>query len=93
MALLEGMASGLPLVATAVGAVPNVVHNGQTGVLLPAEDVNALTAAIVKLLSEPATRKTYGTAARDLIRNEYSAERMATEYLQLYQQAAQNTRG
>jgi glycosyltransferase involved in cell wall biosynthesis len=90
MALLEGMASGLPLVATAVGAVPNVVHNNRTGILLPAEDVKALTAAIVKLLSEPATRKTYGAAARDLIRNEYSAERMTAEYLQLYQQAAED---
>lgn len=93
MALLEGMASGLPLVATAVGAVPNVVRNNQTGILLPAEDVTALTAAIVKLLSEPANRKTYGTAARDLIRNEYSAERMMAEYLHLYHQAAQKTRG
>jgi glycosyltransferase involved in cell wall biosynthesis len=93
MALLEGMASGVPLVATAVGAVPNVVHNNQTGILLPAEDVKALTAAIVKLLSEPASRKTYGTAARDLIRSEYSAERMMAEYLHLYHQAAQKTRG
>jgi glycosyltransferase involved in cell wall biosynthesis len=93
MALLEGMASGLPLVATAVGEVPTIVHNNQTGILLPAEDVKALTAAIVKLLSEPATRKTYGAAARDLIKSEYSAERMTAEYLHLYQQAAQKTRG
>jgi glycosyltransferase involved in cell wall biosynthesis len=93
MALLEGMASGLPLVATAVGEVPTIVLNNQTGILLPPEDVTALTAAIVKLLSEPASRKTYGTAARDLIRNEYSAERMMAEYLHLYHQAAQKTRG
>jgi glycosyltransferase involved in cell wall biosynthesis len=92
MALLEGMASGLPLVATAVGAVPNVVHNNQTGILIPAEDPKALTAAIVKLLIEPATRKAYGAAARDLIKSEYSAERMTAEYLQLYQQAEQKTR-
>jgi glycosyltransferase involved in cell wall biosynthesis len=93
MALLEGMASGLPLVATAVGEVPTIVHNNQTGILLPAEDVKALTAAIGKLLTEPENRKTYGTAARDLIRNEYSAERMMAEYLHLYHQAAQKTRG
>ena len=38
MAILEGMASGLPLVATAVGEVPTVVVDGETGVLVPAED-------------------------------------------------------
>jgi glycosyltransferase involved in cell wall biosynthesis len=90
MALLEGMASGLPLVATAVGAVATVVQDHRTGILVPAADVSALTSAILKLLQEPATRMSYGAAARKLIAEEYSAERMTAEYLQLYEDAAQN---
>jgi glycosyltransferase involved in cell wall biosynthesis len=92
IALLEGMASGLPLIATAVGAVPTVVQDGRTGLLVPPENPQELTAAIIKLLREPATRSSYGAAARALIKQEYSAERMTAEYLQLYQQAMQQNR-
>jgi glycosyltransferase involved in cell wall biosynthesis len=85
MALLEGMASGLPLVATAVGAVPTVVQNGQTGLLVPPEDNKELAAAILKLLRDPQTRQAYGHAARELVADQYSAERMTADYLQLYE--------
>jgi glycosyltransferase involved in cell wall biosynthesis len=89
IALLEGMASGLPLIATAVGAVPTLVQDSRTGVLVPPENPQALTTAIVKLLRDPASRSSYGAAARNLIQQEYSAERMAADYLQLYEQAVQ----
>ena len=52
MAILEGMASSLPLVATAVGEVPTVVLDGHTGVLVPPEDASLLASAIVKLLRD-----------------------------------------
>jgi glycosyltransferase involved in cell wall biosynthesis len=91
MALLEGMASGLPLIATAVGAVPTVVQNGRTGLLVPPENLKELTAAILSLLQDPASRKAYGAAAREVIAEQYSAERMTDDYLQLYEQAAQTT--
>jgi glycosyltransferase involved in cell wall biosynthesis len=84
--LLEAMASRLPIVATAVGAVPNIVRNGLTGVLVPANDVGALTAAVVALLRSEPLRRQLGEAARNLIAQEYSAERMTAEYLHLYQQ-------
>ncbi len=84
IAILEGMASGLPLVATSVGAVPSVVQDRATGVLVPPEDVPALTAAIVSLLRDPAARSRLSAAARQRIETEFSAERMTSEYLQLY---------
>jgi glycosyltransferase involved in cell wall biosynthesis len=90
MALLEGMASGLPLIATGVGAVPTVVQDSRTGILIPAEDIERLSAAILTLLRDPALRSSYGAAARNLIEQEYSAERMTAEYLQLYYDAAQS---
>jgi len=87
MAILEGMASSLPLIATPVGEVPTVVIDGRTGVLTPSEDIESLTANIVKLLRNPAQRERLGAAARNLIEAEYSAERMTADYLRVYQAA------
>ncbi len=87
MALLEGMASGLPLIATNVGAVSSLVENGRTGILVPPNDVPTLSEAIAKLLREPATRNSYGAAARERIEKEFSAERMAQDYLHFYEEA------
>jgi glycosyltransferase involved in cell wall biosynthesis len=87
MAILEGMASKLPLVATAVGEVPTVVENGRTGLLVPPEDVAALAAGIAELLNRPAERARMGTEGRQRVRDDYSAERMAEDYLQVYNEA------
>ncbi|MBB5342498.1 glycosyltransferase family 4 protein [Tunturibacter empetritectus] len=87
IAILEGMASSLPIVATAVGAVPTIVLNGSTGVLVPAEDVEALASEIAKLLINPAQRQQLGAAAKKLIEEEFSAQRMTADYLHVYEQA------
>lgn len=87
MAILEGMASRRALVATAVGAVPTVVEDGLTGMLVPAEDAPALAKAIVGLLRDPERRQQLGAAARKLMEEEFSAERMAEDYLRVYAEA------
>jgi glycosyltransferase involved in cell wall biosynthesis len=87
MAILEGMASGLPLVATAVGEVPTVVKDDRTGVLVPPDDAEALAAAIAGLLRDPERRRRLGAAARQLMEDEYSAERMTADYLRVYDEA------
>ncbi|MDP9051295.1 MAG: glycosyltransferase family 4 protein [Acidobacteriota bacterium] len=87
MAILEGMASGLPLVASAVGEVPTVVRDGVTGLLVPADHVEQLAAGILELLRDEAKRKRFGAAARKLIEDEYSAERMTADYLRVYEEA------
>ncbi len=84
IALLEGMASGLPLVATNVGLVPDIVHNDRTGILVSTESVDALATAMLKLIQNPKLRRSYGAAAQTLIAEEYSAQRMTKEYLSLY---------
>src|ERR1700733_136988 len=84
MAILEGMASGLPLVATDVGEVPTLVLDGRTGVLVPAEDENLLAAGIVELLRDSVKRTRLGGAARQLIEDEFSAGRMTADYLRVY---------
>jgi glycosyltransferase involved in cell wall biosynthesis len=87
IAILEGMASRLPLVATAVGEVPTVIQDGRTGVLVRAEDPESLAAAIIELLQEPAKREQLGSAARQLVEDEFSAERMTADYLRVYDEA------
>jgi glycosyltransferase involved in cell wall biosynthesis len=87
MAILEGMASRRPLIATSVGAVPTVILDGHTGVLLPPENVALLASAITALLRNPAERERLGAAARKLIEDEYSAARMTADYLRVYENA------
>jgi glycosyltransferase involved in cell wall biosynthesis len=87
MALLEGMASRAPLIATSVGEIPTIVENGVSGVIVPAESVEDLAHAIVELLRDPAERRRLGNAARERIEQEFSAMRMTSDYLAIYEAA------
>jgi glycosyltransferase involved in cell wall biosynthesis len=93
MAILEGMASGRALVATAVGEMPTVVLDGKTGIVVPPENVDLLAVAIAKLLRDPAARAQLGAAAMQLIEDEYSAARMTEDYLRVYEEAIAASRG
>ena len=92
IALLEGMASGLPLLATAVGEVPQLASNGTTALLVPPNDVSALAAGLRQLIDDPALRERLGRAGQQLIAAEFSAEAMAAEYLDLYRAVEQAPR-
>ncbi len=87
VALLEGMASGLPLVATAVGEVPTLVLPGTTGLLVKAGDTAALAAAMLQLLESSDSRCAMGQNARMLIEEKFSVTRMAAEYSDVYRWA------
>jgi glycosyltransferase involved in cell wall biosynthesis len=91
MALLEGMGSGLAVVATLVGEVPAVVEPGRTGVLVPADEVEALAGAMVGLLRDPVLRARYGAAGRERIAREFSSRGMAGEYVRLYERVCAET--
>ena len=86
VALLEGMASGLPVIATTVGAVPEVVQHGRTGILVTPESPGELAEAIRTLLRDAALRRSLGEAGVQRVAEEFSAQRMMQEYLALYQQ-------
>ncbi len=87
IAILEGMASRLALVATPVGEIPAVIQDGITGVLAPPKDPELLAAGIIELLRDPAKRERLGSAARQRVEDEFSASRMAAEYLRVYEEA------
>jgi glycosyltransferase involved in cell wall biosynthesis len=93
MAILEGMASRLPWVATAVGDVPTVVQDDVTGVLVPPEDAELLAAALVDLLHDADRRERLGVAARKLVEERFSAERMTGDYLRIYAESMRRMKG
>jgi glycosyltransferase involved in cell wall biosynthesis len=77
LAVLEAMAHGLPVVATAVGGVPEQIADGETGLLVPAEDPVAIAAAVVRLLDDAELRTRLGAAAAVRVRAERTLGRQA----------------
>ncbi len=87
MALLEGMALGLPVVATAVGEVPQVVADGETGYLVEPGVPEAVAQAMDKLLCDAGLRERFGGAGRRRVLEMFSAQRMTAEYVAVYRHA------
>ncbi len=88
-AILEAMAAGKPVVATAVGGNVEAVVDGQTGFLVPPADAPALTDAVRRVLCDADLRRTLGEAARDRAARLYDVRRMVAEYEQLYDEVWQ----
>ena len=72
LALMEAQATGLPVVATHVGGVPEIVTMGETGVLVPPGEADAIAAAVVGLLNSPDSRSRFGIAARQRMVERFS---------------------
>ena len=83
MVLSEAGAVGLPLVSTDVGAIREIVRPEQTGLLVPPGDEPALTAALDRLIADPALRRSLGTNAKDLVRDDFNAAKNASRLVDL----------
>ena len=75
LAILEALASGLPVVATEVGALSEAVIEGENGLLVPPGDLKALSQAILALASDPLQRQAYARAARQHAESRFDARR------------------
>ena len=84
MVILEAMASGLPIVASKVDGIPEIIENQKTGVLVPPAEPQALAAAILELLQLPDRRKALGRRARRHVEKNFFTEKMLDQYEQLY---------
>jgi glycosyltransferase involved in cell wall biosynthesis len=82
--VLEAMASGLPVIASAVGGNPELVEEGVTGQLVPRGDVMALGAAIDDYLGDPHLRALHGKAGRERAAQQFGLDRMCAAYDGLY---------
>jgi len=85
-AVLEAMASGLAVVATRIAGNEELIVNGESGLLVPVDDANALAAALQPLLLEAALRRNMGAAARRRVEEHYSWRSAALQYRQLFLQ-------
>ena len=89
MSILEAMASGVPVVATAVGGTPALVRDGELAVLVPGGDMDAMAGALGQLAGNPAKRKAIAETARAYTVANYSEDAMLQRYLNLYERHAQ----
>ena len=85
--LLEAMLAELPVVATRVSAIPEIVVGGQTGLLVEAGDAEAFAAALTELLDDPSRRTVLGKAGLARARAEFSVARMTRRTIDVYRDA------
>jgi glycosyltransferase involved in cell wall biosynthesis len=86
--LIDAMAQGLPIVASRVGGIPELIEDGQTGLLVPPGDAPALAAALMRLAGDPALRARLGATARQAAAA-HTPEAMAKAYAALYHHIAE----
>ncbi len=84
LTLLEAMATELPVVATDVGGNPEVVIDGETGLLVPANDPETLAESMFSLLETPASWDPFGFAGRERVQEHFCIRSMVSQYEELY---------
>jgi glycosyltransferase involved in cell wall biosynthesis len=92
-ALAEAMVSGLPAIATRVGGIPSLVEDGQTGLLVPWGDPQALAGKIEWLLAHPEERERLGNNARLVARVRHAPEKVAANTLAAYKEIINASKG
>jgi len=91
--VLEAMATGLPVLATRVGGNEELIRDGETGLLVPAADDEALAAALERLVESAALRQQLGAQARLEVQARFSLSRMVADYGRLYDNAIRPAAG
>ncbi|MHA7924519.1 MAG: glycosyltransferase [Marinobacter sp.] len=85
MTLLEAMSLGIPTVATRVGGTPEIVADGETGILTESDNLSEFTGALKLLLEQPCTGEQMGDKAKQRFRKCFSVAKMVEQYQKLYQ--------
>jgi glycosyltransferase involved in cell wall biosynthesis len=84
MTILEAMAASRPVIATRVGAIPRVIQDGETGLLVDPGDTDGLRNALARLLADSDLCSRLGAAGHDWVSRNYTSEAMALKYRQMY---------
>jgi glycosyltransferase involved in cell wall biosynthesis len=84
LAMLEAMVAGNAIIASATGGIPEAIVDGRDGILFPPGDVEALARGLRTLLTDPERRRTFGAAALERARHEFTVQVMADRHLELY---------
>jgi len=91
LSVMEAQAAGLPVIATRVGGIPNLIQDGHTGVLIDSGDEEALVENIIRLIGQHDMAQALGRQARDFIQKEGSYRIMAKQTQQVYLQSKRET--
>ena len=82
--ILESMSHGVPVVATRVGGNPEIVEDGETGLLVPAKDPEAFADAVIRVLNSPSLASAMGESGRARVSEDLSIQSVAQSYARLY---------
>jgi len=91
MALLEAQAAQIPVVATSVGAIPDVLQDGVTGILIPPKEPQAIAEAVIMILSDKQLASGMAQKGFDRVRDNFSSEQMGDKYLSIYKELIEGT--
>lgn len=83
-AILEAMATGLPIVATDVGDVKYMLNEGRSGIVVKVKDIKAISGGVLKYIDDPILAKSNGESSRAKVENEFPLEKMIRSYDELY---------
>ena len=86
LVVIEAMATGLPIVASHVGGIPELVVNGETGFLVSPTSKEEIKETIIKLLNNPELRKEMGQIARKRFETHFSLPQMVQKYIEVYEE-------
>jgi glycosyltransferase involved in cell wall biosynthesis len=86
--VLEAMEAGIPIVASRVGAMPEMLNDGTEGFLVPARDADALDQAVTTMITDPARGMSMAAAARERVERLYSVEAVVAQWRELYRALA-----
>jgi glycosyltransferase involved in cell wall biosynthesis len=84
LGIVEAFATGLPVVASRLGVIPELVRDGETGLLVAENDPAALAAALERLLEDPPLRERLARAGRELLERSFQADRSAARVRELW---------
>jgi glycosyltransferase involved in cell wall biosynthesis len=93
LALILAMGAARPVVATRIAGIPEVVVDGQTGLLVPPGDSAAIGAALARLCGDPVERRRMGAAARDAVRDRFGADAYTSAVTNMYEEFLQADNG
>ena len=82
--ILEAMAAGVPVIATRVGGIPDLIEDGVNGIIVPPKDPNVLADAMTSLLNNPSQRAEFGERLTTRAKTEFTRERMVDETTRVY---------
>jgi glycosyltransferase involved in cell wall biosynthesis len=86
--LMEGMAAGLPVIASAISGIPELIEHDVTGLLVPPKDPDALASAIVRLIDDPELRRSIIAGGRRRVRDEYDLDVIGAKLTRLFEDHA-----